>query len=114
MRVTKREVSGVTVLAFEGKIAIGAGDRVLREAVQEALADGARRLILDMTLVKTIDSSGIGELVSAAMTIGNRNGQMKLVSLPPQARDILRTTQLYTVFDVFEDEAAALASFGPG
>ena len=76
--------------------------------------DGVLRspnILLNTAGVTTIDSSGIGELVSGYTTITNRGGKLKLLNLPPKLEDILQVTQLITVFDVFEDEAAALASF---
>lgn len=111
MKVTNKETAGVTILGFEGKITIGAGDRILRNAVKDALAAGARKIVLNLAGVSTVDSSGIGELVSSYTTVTNSGGQLKLACLPPKVADILQITQLYTVFEVFDDEAAATESF---
>jgi anti-sigma B factor antagonist len=111
MKIEKRERDGVTILDVEGKITIGKGDVALREAVHQALADGARKLLIDLGDVATIDSSGVGELVSAFTTVTNRGGKLKLVNLPPKVNDILQITQLITVFETFDNVDEAIASF---
>jgi anti-sigma B factor antagonist len=111
MKIDKREKGGVTILDVEGKITIGKGDVALRDAVQQALGEGAKKLLIELGRVSTIDSSGVGELVSAFTTVTNRGGKLKLVNLPPKVNDILQITQLITVFEVFDNEDEAIASF---
>lgn len=111
MKIDKRVVSGVSILELEGKITIGKGDVALREAVQQLLSEGADKILIHLEKVSTIDSSGVGELVSAFTTVTNRGGKLKLVNLPPKVNDILQITQLITVFEVYDNEAEALASF---
>ena len=111
MKIDKRVKDGVTILDVEGKITIGKGDVALRDAVQQALGEGAKKLLIELGRVSTIDSSGVGELVSAFTTVTNRGGKLKLVNLPPKVNDILQITQLITVFEVFDNEAEAIASF---
>ena len=111
MRIDKRTKGNVTILDLEGKITIGKGDVALREAVQQALAEGANKLLIHLEKVSTIDSSGVGELVSAFTTVTNRGGKLKLVNLPPKVNDILQITQLITVFEVYDNEDEALATF---
>ncbi len=111
MKIAVREVQGVTIIAPSGKITIGVGDVALREAVREALDRGARQMLIDLAGVTTIDSSGIGELVSAYTTVTHRGGKLKLFNMPPKVNDILQITQLITVFDVFADEHEAVQSF---
>jgi anti-sigma B factor antagonist len=111
MKIGKRDRDGVTILELEGKITIGKGDVALREAVQQALAEGANKLLIHLEKVSTIDSSGVGELVSAFTTVTNRGGKLKLVNLPPKVNDILQITQLITVFEVYDTEDEALATF---
>lgn len=111
MKIDKRVKGGVTILDVEGKITIGKGDVALRDAVQQALADGAKKILIELGRVSTIDSSGVGELVSAFTTVTNRGGKLKLVNLPPKVNDILQITQLITVFEVFDNEDEAIASF---
>ena len=111
MKVESRDKGGVTILDLKGKFTIGMGDTAIREAIQQCVSDGKLNILLNTAGVTTIDSSGIGELVSGYTTVTNRGGKLKLLNLPPKLEDILQVTQLITVFDVFEDEATALASF---
>lgn len=111
MKIDVRQKSGVTILAPKGKITIGVGDVALRDAVHEALDAGGKNLLIDLAGVSTVDSSGVGELVSSYTTVTNRGGKLKLVNLPPKVSDILQITQLITVFEVFDDEEEAVASF---
>ena len=111
MNVTKRQKGNVTILDLKGKITIGAGDIALRDAVQEALSSGATNVILNLTGVTTIDSSGVGELVSSFTTATNRGAKLKLANIPAKVSDVLTITQLITVFDVFDTEDEAVASF---
>lgn len=111
MKIEKRSRDGVTVLDVEGKITIGKGDVALREAVQEALSSGATKILINLASVSTIDSSGVGELVSSFTTVTNRGGKLKLLNLPPKVNDILQITQLITVFEVHDSEDEAVRSF---
>lgn len=111
MKVNVRQREGVTILDLKGKITIGVGDVALRESIQQALAAGATKILVNLDDVSTIDSSGVGELVSAYTTVTNRGGKLKLLHLPPKVADILQITQLITVFEVFDDEDEAVASF---
>lgn len=111
MKIDKRVQGGVTILDVEGKITIGKGDVALREAVQQALTEGATKLLIDLADVTMIDSSGVGELVSAFTTVTNRGGKLKLLNLPPKVNDILQITQLITVFEVFDNVNEAVASY---
>lgn len=111
MNVTKRQKGNVTILDLKGKITIGAGDIALRDAVQEALGGGATNVLLNLNAVTTIDSSGVGELVSSFTTATNRGAKLKLANIPAKVSDVLTITQLITVFDVFDTEDEAVASF---
>jgi anti-sigma B factor antagonist len=111
MKISARHRDGITILDPKGKITIGVGDVALRDAVQEALDAGAKKILINLTNVSTVDSSGIGEMVSAFTTVTNRGGSLKLVGLPPKVQDILQITQLITVFDVFDTEEEAVDSF---
>ena len=111
MKIGERKQGDVTILDVKGKITIGVGDVALRESVGQALESGAKNLLINLADVSTIDSSGIGELVSAFTTVTNRGGKLKLSSLPPKVTDILQITQLITVFEVYDDEAEALGTF---
>ena len=111
MNIVQRQEGDVTVLDVAGKITIGVGDVAVRDAVQVALGSGARSILLNLKGVTTIDSAGVGELVSAYTTVTNRGGKLKLLNLPPKVNDILQITQLITVFEVHDDEREAIASF---
>jgi len=111
MKVTSRSVDEVEIIKLEGKITIGAGDSQLREAITNAINQGHNKILLDMSGVTTIDSSGIGELVGSYTTVTNRGGKLKLLHLPAKVNDLLHVTQLITVFEVHENEADAVKSF---
>lgn len=111
MKTTSRTVEGIEILSLQGKITIGSGDVQLRDLIAQCLNDGKTNILLDMSGVSTIDSSGIGELVGSFTTVTNRGGRLKLLHLPGKVSDLLQVTQLITVFEVHENEAAAVASF---
>jgi anti-sigma B factor antagonist len=111
MKVSARQRDGVTILDLKGKFTIGTGDVAIREAIQQSVAEGKTKILLNASEITTIDSSGIGELVAGFTTVTNRGGQLKLYKLPPKLEDILQVTQLITVFEVFEDEEQAIKSF---
>jgi anti-sigma B factor antagonist len=111
MKSQIRDVGGVRVMDLEGKITIGSGDIQLRQLVEESLGSGKHNILLNLKGVSHIDSSGIGEMVGCYTTVTRRGGAMKLASLPAKINDILQVTQLITVFDVFDNEAEALATF---
>lgn len=111
MKVNMRQREGVTILDLKGKITIGTGDIALRNAVQDAVNGGATQVLINLADVSTIDSSGVGELVSAYTTATNRGARLKLTNLPPKITDVLTITQLITVFDVYDTEDEAIRSF---
>jgi anti-sigma B factor antagonist len=111
MKIPARHRAGITILEPKGKITIGVGDVALREAVHEALEAGSTKILINLKDVSTIDSSGIGELVSAYTSVTNRGGNLRLLHLPPKVQDILQITQLVTVFEVLDDEEEAVATF---
>jgi anti-sigma B factor antagonist len=111
MKFNKRQKDDVTILDLSGRITIGSGEEALRNATQEILNNGAKKVVINMGGVTMIDSSGIGELVSAYTTATNRGAKLKLANLPAKVSDILTITQLITVFDVFDTEAEAVQSF---
>jgi anti-sigma B factor antagonist len=111
MKSSVRDVGDVRVIGLEGKVTIGAGDIQLRGLIDQAIAAGRSKVLLDLAEVTHVDSSGIGEMVGCFTTLTRRGGAMKLVNLPDKINDILQVTQLITVFDVFANETEALASF---
>jgi len=111
VKLTVRQVGDVTVVDAVGRLTLGEGSSLFRDAVRGLVAQGNKKIILNLGEVTYIDSSGIGELVSAFTTVTNQGGSFKLLSLTKRVQDLLQITKLYTVFEVFDDEAAAVGSF---
>jgi anti-sigma B factor antagonist len=111
MKATTRTVGDVEVISLQGKITIGAGDTQLREVITNSLNGGKTKILLDMSGVTTIDSSGIGELVGSFTTVTNRGGKLRLLHLPAKLNELLHITQLITVFEVYDSEEEAIRSF---
>ena len=111
MKATVRQVDSVTVVDLSGRITLGEGCTQLRELVRDQLSKGNKHVLLNLADVTYIDSSGIGELVSAFTAVSNQSGQLKLLHLTKKVHDLLQITKLYTVFDVHDDEAGAIKSF---
>lgn len=111
MKATSQTVDGVEIISLQGKITIGAGDTQLREVISNAVNSGKNKILLDLSGVTTIDSSGIGELVGSYTTATNRGGKLKLLHLPAKLNELLHVTQLITVFEVYENQQEAIASF---
>ncbi len=111
MKATVRQIDSVTVVDISGRITLGEGCAQLRELIRNEVAKGNKKVLLNMADVTYIDSSGIGELVSAYTAVSNQGGQLKLLNLTKKVHDLLQITKLYTVFDVHDDEAKAITSF---
>jgi len=111
MKATSRRVDGVTILDLSGRITLGEGSVVLRDQIRELLGKSEKKILLNLGDVTYIDSSGIGELVSAFTTVRNQGGELKLLNLTKKVHDLLQITKLYTVFDVKDDEASAVKAF---
>jgi len=110
-KLSTRQVGDVTVVDVAGRITLGEGASRLREDIKGLLGKGSKRILLNLGDVTYIDSSGIGELVSGFTTVANQGGQLKLLGLTKRVEDLLQITKLYTVFEVFDDEAKAVRSF---
>ena len=111
LAIASREVDGVTVLELSGRITLGEGSVQLRDAIRGLIGKGKKNVLLNMGEVNYIDSSGLGELVSAYTTAKNQQAEVKLLKLTRKVHDLLQLTKLYTVFDIKDDEASAIASF---
>jgi anti-sigma B factor antagonist len=112
MKASTRQVDGVTIVDLSGRITLGEGSVVLRDTVKDLLGKGQKKILLNLGDVSYIDSSGIGELVSAFTSVRNQGGELKLLHLTKKVHDLLQITKLYTVFDVKDDEAGAISAFG--
>jgi len=111
IKANNRQVDGVTIVDMSGRITLGEGSVILRDSIKELLGSGQKKILLNLGNVSYIDSSGIGELVSAFTSVRNQGGELKLLKLTKKVHDLLQITKLYTVFDVKDDEAEAIRSF---
>ena len=111
VKLTTRQVGDVTVVDAVGRITLGEGASTFRDSIRDLAASGHKKLLLNLAEVSYIDSSGIGELVSGFTTVANQGGSVKLLKLTKRVQDLLQITKLYTVFEVFDDEAKAVQSF---
>lgn len=111
VKLTTRQVGDVTVIDAAGRITLGEGSSTFRDSIKDLTTKGHKKLLLNLAEVSYIDSSGIGELVSGFTTVSNAGGNLKLLKLTKRIHDLLQITKLYTIFEVFDDEAAGLASF---
>src|SRR6266513_3913604 len=111
LKSSQRQVDGVTILDLSGRITLGEGSVVLRDTIREVLGKGEKKILLNLGDVTYIDSSGIGELVSAFTAVRKEGGELKLLKLTKKVHDLLQITKLYTVFDVKDDETSAVKAF---
>jgi len=111
VKITSRQVGDVTVVDASGRITLGEGASIFRDTIRDLAAKGNKKILVNLADVSYIDSSGIGEMVSSFTTVTNHGGQLKLLNLTKRVKDLLQITKLYTVFEVFEDEPAAVRSF---
>jgi anti-sigma B factor antagonist len=111
LTIASRIVDGVVVLDLSGRITLGEGSVQLRDAIRGLISKGDKNILLNLGDVNYIDSSGLGELVSAFTTAKNQQAEVKLLNLTKKVHDLLQLTKLYTVFDIKDDEASAIASF---
>ncbi len=111
VKLSTRQVGDVTVIDAVGRITLGEGASTFRDTIRDLAAKGDKKLLLNLSEVSYIDSSGIGELVSGFTTVTNHGGQLKLVGLTKRVKDLLQITKLYTVFDVYDAETSAVRSF---
>jgi anti-sigma B factor antagonist len=111
LKIDTREVAHVSILDVKGRIVLGDEIEDLRDAVRRLVADGKKKIILNLADVDYIDSSGVGELVGCFTTVRNAGGELKLLNLSQKVHDVLHVTKLYTVFDIRDNEFTAVKSF---
>ena len=111
LTIQERQLGGVTIIDLDGKILIGETNRQLHDAIKILVAEGKEQILLNMAKVSYIDSSGLGEIVAAFTTLKASGGALKLFNVPVKVTSLMTITKLYTVFDIFEDEVAGVASF---
>jgi anti-sigma B factor antagonist len=112
LRMTDREVGGVTVLDLEGRIVLGEESNAFRERVKGLLANNHKKIVLNMSNVSYIDSAGLGTLVATFHSARSQGGTLKLCNLGSKFKEVLQVTKLMTVFDVYDSDTAAVQSFG--
>ena len=111
LTISERQAGDVTILDLSGKVTIGEGSVALRNTIRRLLGEGKKGILLNLGQVGYVDSSGIGELVSSFTAVNKESGSLKLLNLTQKIQDLLAITKLLTVFDTFDDESEALASF---
>jgi anti-sigma B factor antagonist len=109
-----RRVGDVAVVDLNGKITLGENTGILRDELRSLLAQGTKNILLNMADVSYVDSAGLGELVGAYTTAANQGGSVKLLNPQTKMRDLMQITKLYTIFTSFDNEQAAVSSFGAG
>jgi anti-sigma B factor antagonist len=113
MTASTRLVGGVTIVDLSGRIVLGEGSAGLRDLVRNLVSEGNKKILLNLHDVNYIDSSGLGELVSAFTSMRKQGGELKLLNLTKRVHDLLQITKLYAFFDITDDEAASVKSFSP-
>ncbi len=111
LNLTERQAGDITILDMDGKVTIGEGSVALRNTIRRLLGEGKKKIVLNLSGVGYVDSSGIGELVSSFTAVNKEEGSLKLLNLTQKIQDLLAITKLLTVFDVYDSETDALSSF---
>jgi anti-sigma B factor antagonist len=111
IKVSTRMIDGVVIVDLFGQLRLGEGTSKLRQVVQELLGQGYRKILLNMENVLHVDSSGIGELMGCYSSVKNQGGELKLLQLNKNVRNLMEITRLYSIFDTHEDLASAVSSY---
>jgi len=109
--INQRQIDDVTILDLKGRDRIRGANVALRESIRCLAGEGKIQVLLDLAWVKHIDSGGLGELVASHVTLDNKGGALKLMHMTESVRELMTITKLLPVFDVYDDEAEALAGF---
>src|SRR6266478_8165806 len=112
MTISTRQVGGVTIVDIRGRIVLGEESASVRDVVCDLLSKGHKQILLNLGAVDYIDSMGLGSLVGAFVSVWKQGGELKLLNLTNKVTDVMQITRLYTVFDIMDDEAVAVKSFG--
>ena len=111
LKMTYREVDGVAVVALDGRIVLCEESNALREKVKSLIAEGKKKIVLNMDNITFIDSAGLGEIVRTYTTVSRQGGSLKLVNLTKRITDLLSIMKMLTVFETFNSESEAVRSF---
>ena len=112
MEIEQRPSGDVIILDLRGKLTIGSGDELLKDKIHSLIQQGHKNLLLNLAAVPYVDSAGLGAIVSSYTTVSREGGSLKLLGLTSRIEDLLAITKLLTVFDTYESESDAVASFG--
>jgi anti-sigma B factor antagonist len=112
MATSNRQVGGVTIVDISGRIELGEESAAMRDMIGDLLSKGHKQILLNLGAVEYIDSAGLGSLIGALASVRRQGGEVKLLNLPDKVVDVMQITRLYTVFDIVNDEAAGVKSFG--
>lgn len=113
LNITTHSTGGVTMIGLEGAIQIGESSAKLHQHLKTLVDEGKRQLVIDLAKVTAIDSSGLGSLIAGFATLERSGGTLKLVNLSPRVTELMTITKLFTVFEIFDSAADAIASFEP-
>ena len=111
IKMTNSEVDGVSVVTLDGRIVLGEETNFFREKLKSMLAEGKKKIVLNMVNIKYIDSSGLGTLVAAHVSAKTQGASVRLCNLGKKFHEVMQITKLLTIFDVYDTEAAAVSSF---
>ena len=111
LTIASRQVDGLTILDLRGKIILGEGSVTLRDTIRSLISNGSKSILVNLGEVTYMDSSGLGELVGAYTSATNQGASLKLLKLTKKVHDLLQITKLYTVFDIYDNEEGAIASY---
>jgi anti-sigma B factor antagonist len=111
LTTSTRQAGDVTIVDMQGRISLGEESATVRNLLMDLLSQGHTKILLNMAGVDYVDSSGLGALVSSVTSVRKAGGEMKLVNLSEKVDDLMEVTRLYTVFDIPDNEEAALKSF---
>ena len=113
MKLDLNEKNGVSILVLSGRLTMGT-DELLREAIDELLGSHRSAVLLDLTDLTFMDSTGIGELVSSYRTVKKFGGSLKILKPGKRIKDSLELSKLLPIFEIFEDADEAIDSFDLG
>ncbi|MCY4599548.1 MAG: STAS domain-containing protein [Acidobacteria bacterium] len=111
MEIEQRPSGDVMILDLKGKLTIGSGDELLKDKINSLIQQGHKKLLLNLAGVPYVDSAGLGAIVSSYTTVSRVDGSLRLLNLTSRIEDLLAITKLLTVFDTYESETEAVASF---
>ena len=111
LKLNSREVKDIVIIDVSGRLTMGESVAEIRDEIHDQVGQGVHKILLNLAEVTYIDSAGLGELTASFTSMKNRGGQLKLLNLTKRVHDLMQITKLYTVFDVFDDEKQAVASF---